>query len=119
MVHLALYKGKICSLKEISQKEGISFDYLEKIISRLEKTGLVKSKKGSRGGYFLARPSRKIKIGEIIRAVEGNASLVKCTARAGNCPIMKKCLAKKFWDKLQKSLNAVLNSLTLADLIKK
>jgi len=119
MVYLALHKNEICSLKEISQKEGISFDYLEKIVSQLEKTGLLKSKKGSRGGYSLAKPSSKIKIGEIIRAVEGNAALVECTSKSGCCPMIKKCFAKKFWEKLQKSLNATLNSLTLADLIKK
>jgi len=118
MVFLAKRKDKICPLKDISQKEGISFDYLEKIISKLEKTGLVKSKKGSRGGYFLAKSPQKVKIGEIIRTVEGDAPLVRCTAKSGRCPMEKKCFAKKFWSKLQKSLNATLNSLTLADLIK-
>ena len=99
-------------------KEGISFDYLEKIISRLEKAGLVKSKKGSQGGYFLAKSPRKIRRGEIIRAVEVNTSLVKCTAKSGYCPIKNKCFAKKFWDRLQKTLDTTLNSLTLADLLK-
>ena len=118
MVFLAQFKGKIFSLKEISKKEGISFDYLEKIVSKFEKAGLVESKKGSRGGYFLSKSPDKIKIGEIIRAVEGNAPLVKCTAKSGKCPMMKKCFAKKFWQKLQKSLNSFLDSLTLNDLIK-
>ena len=67
MVYLATAfgkKGKICSLKEISEKENISFDYLEKIISRLEKKGLVRAKRGVRGGYFLGRSPKKIKIGD-------------------------------------------------------
>lgn len=118
MICLALSKNKICSLKEISQKERISFDYLEKIASKLEKAGLIKSKKGCKGGYFLAKISQKIRIGEIVKAVEGNAPLVRCTARSGSCPMIKKCFAKKFWQKLQKSLDASLNSLTLADLVK-
>jgi len=118
MVFLAKHEDKISPLKEISQKEGISFDYLEKIISRLEKAGLVKSKKGSRGGYSLAKLPRRIKIGEIIRSLEGEAALVKCIGQGGNCLLKKKCFAKKFWEKLQKSINAALDSLTLADLIK-
>jgi Rrf2 family transcriptional regulator, cysteine metabolism repressor len=118
MVCLAKSKKEICSLKEISRKERISFDYLEKIVSRLEKNGLLKSKRGSKGGYFLAKHPQKIKIGEIIRAVEGDALLVKCITKSGHCSIINKCVAKKFWNKLQKSLNTALDSLTLADLIK-
>ena len=118
MTFLAKCKKEICSLKEISKKEGISFDYLEKIISRLEKANLISSKKGARGGYCLARSPKKIRIGEIIRSLEGNTSLVRCTAKRGKCPLGSKCFAKKFWNKLQKSLDSTLDSLTLADLIK-
>jgi len=117
MVYLAKNKNKISSLKEISKKEGISFDYLEKIISKLEKTGLLRSKKGVQGGYFLAKKPEKIKIGQIIKALEGEMVLVKCLKYF--CPKEKKCLTKNFWKKIQDSLNSVLDSLTLADLIKK
>ena len=114
-------KDKVFSLREIAKKEGISFDYLEKIISKLEKANLVKSKKGVQGGYFLAKSPSEIKLGEIIRALEGEISLVKCIAEKEKyyCPRAKKCLTKNFWKKIQNSLNSVLNSLTLADLIKK
>ncbi len=118
MVYLAKYKEKICPLKEISQKEEISFDYLEKIISKLEKAGLIKAKKGPQGGYFLAKPPEKIKIGEIIRPLEGEKGLVKCMAGGYRCPMEKKCLSKKFWGRIQNVLNSVLDSITLADLIK-
>jgi len=130
MVYLAKCKNKICSLKTISQTEGISFDYLEKIISKLEKAGLIKAKKGVQGGYFLAKSPTKIKTGEIIRILEGELTLVKCLTRSipkvvGRgitrkyiCPREKKCLTKKFWKKIQNSLDSVLDSLTLADLIK-
>jgi Rrf2 family protein len=123
MVYLARLQGKICPLRVISEKEGISFDYLEKIISKLEKAGLIKAKKGVKGGYFLKRAPSKIKIGEIIRALEGNTGLVKCIAtgkeRKYHCPRERKCLTKSFWGKIQKTLNSALNSITLADLVKK
>jgi len=123
MVYLARFQDKICPLRVISKKEGISFDYLEKIILKLEKTGLIKAKKGSQGGYFLGREPSKIKIGEIIRTLEGNAGLVKCIAtgkeRKYHCPRERKCLTKNFWKKIQDSLNSALDSITLADLIKK
>jgi len=121
MVYLAKHRDKISSLNLISEKEGISFDYLEKIISKLEKTGLIKAKKGVQGGYFLAKSPKRIKIGDIIRALEGDTVLVKCIApirkRGYRCPRERKCLTKNFWQKIQKTLNNVLNSITLADLI--
>jgi Rrf2 family protein len=123
MAYLACSQNKPCPLREISKKEGISFDYLEKIISKLEKAGLLCAKKGVQGGYFLGRKPSKIKIGEIIRALEGNAGLVKCIAKNKKerycCPRERKCLTKSFWKKIQDSLNFALNSITLADLVKK
>jgi len=118
MIYLARHQREICPLKDISKEEGISFDYLEKIISKLEKTGLVKAKKGARGGYFLAKSPKKIKIGEIIRPLEGEKGLVKCMAGSYRCPMERKCFSKKFWGKIQNALNSVLDSITLADLIK-
>lgn len=120
MVYLAKFPDKISSLKVISGAEDISFDYLEKIISKLEKAGLVKAKKGVQGGYFLAKPPQKIKVGEIIRILEGENSLVKCIRKKEKhvCPREKKCVARIFWKKIQDSLNTTLNSLTLADLIR-
>ena len=58
---------KICSVREISQKENIPFDFLEKIFSNLQKDGLIKSSRGAKGGYILAKPSREINMQEIDR----------------------------------------------------
>jgi Rrf2 family cysteine metabolism transcriptional repressor len=121
MVYLAKCKNKICPLKEISQEEEVSFDYLEKIISKLEKAGLIKAKKGVQGGYSLAKIPKRIKLGEIIRVLEGEIAPVNCIAKEKRfiCPRNKKCLTKSFWKKIQDSLNKILNSLTLEDLIYK
>ncbi len=120
MVYLAGHKKELCPLKEISKREGLSFDYLEKIISKLKRAGLVKSKKGSQGGYFLAKNPQRIKVKEIIIALEGKGGLVKCIAKEKSyyCPLEKKCLTKSFWQKIQSSIEKTLNSITLADLIK-
>ena len=118
MVYLAKCKRAVCPLKSISKEERISFDYLEKILSKLEKAVLVKAKKGVQGGYFLAKKPSKIRISEIICALEGNRGLVRCTAKGRRCPMEKKCLAKSFWLKIQKTLDTALNSITLADLVK-
>lgn len=121
MVCLAMSRGEIFSLKKISGKEGISFDYLEKIFSKLEKAKLIKAKKGVQGGYFLIKKPSKIKVGEIIRVLEGEVALVKCINKQKKflCPRGEKCLTRNFWRKIQDFLNKALDSLTLADLIKK
>ena len=115
-------KDKVFSLREISKKEDISFDYLEKIISKLEKNRLVKSKRGIKGGYCLARHPRKIKVGEIIKILEETIAPVKCLViekeNKYKCPRKKVCKTISVWQKVQDSLNSTLNSITLADLIK-
>lgn len=121
IAYLAKCRDRICPLKEISKKEDIPFEYLGKIVSKLEKSGLLKGKKGVQGGYSLAKSPSKIKLGEIIKSLEGELVLVQCIAKAEKCvcPRSRICSTKSFWKKIQDSLNYNLNSLTLADLIKK
>ena len=115
MVYLAKHssENKVCPIKEISEKENISFDYLEKIVSELEKAGLVKAKKGVQGGYFLAKEPEKITSGEIVRVLESTVP-VSCLG----CQMARICSTKNVWDKVQDSLDSTLDSMTLADLIK-
>jgi len=115
MIYLARNssKDKVCSLKEISKKEDIPFDFLEKIMAELEKAGLVKAKKGAHGGYFLFKKANKIKAGDIIRTLE-NVVPVGCMG----CPKAMGCSSKVLWDEVQGSLDSALDSNTLADLIK-
>ncbi len=116
MVYLAKFfnSKKVYPLKEISKSEGISFDFLEKIISELEKAGLIKAKKGVQGGYFLAKKPGKITVGEIVRILEKTITPVNCSG----CGRVRKCLTKNVWKKVENSLNSTLNAITLADLIK-
>jgi len=115
MVYLAKHssKEKVCPLKEISQEEDISFDFLEKIISELQETGLVEAKKGVQGGYYLAKEPKKITAGEIVRVLE-NIVPVNCLG----CQMARICSTKNVWEKVQDSLDSTLDSMTLADLIK-
>ena len=115
MVYLAKHSSedKVCPIKEISKKENIPFDYLEKIVSELEKAGLVKAKKGVQGGYFLAKKPERITSGEIVRVLESTVP-VNCAG----CQMVRICSTKNVWDKVQDSLDSTLDSMTLKDLIK-
>lgn len=114
MIYLAknYNNKKICPLSEISEKENISYDFLEKIISELESAGLVKARRGVKGGYFLSKDPKNIKVGEIIRVLEATIP-VSCFG----CFKAEFCGAKIFWDDLKKSLDSAFNSKTLKDLI--
>lgn len=120
LVYLAKKDKKICSLKEMSNKEGIPFDYLEKIISRLIKSGFIESKKGVSGGYLLKKRPKQIKIGDVINILEGNLSLVSCMRGRDKkiCPREKQCLTKGLWQKIQDAITNTLKKITLADLLK-
>lgn len=125
MVYLANpnLRNKACPLKKISKDEGIPFNFLEKIFSKLKKADLIEAEKGVQGGYFLARPPKKIKVGEIIKTLEGTIAPVLCIAREKEkryfCPRKKKCKTKDVWREIRDTLNSTLNSITLADLSKK
>jgi len=117
MVYLAKAK-KTCSAKEISQKEKIPFDFLEKIFSKLQQHGLVNSRRGVNGGYLLAKSPRKISIGEILKALE-NKEIFQVLCKKKRYPSRKKCPIREVWEKIKENLNSTLNSITLADLVDK
>jgi len=107
---------KPCSVREISAKEKIPRKYLEKIFQELRSDGFLISHKGSSGGYSLARPSTKIKAGDIIMALEKEAFLTKCQT---SCPMAGQCTAKTFWKEMQQSFESSFRKTTLANLISK
>jgi len=114
MVYLAKKDSKdFFSLKDISEKENIPFDFLEKIMSELEKMKLVKAKKGILGGYVLAKKPEKITAKDIVSALE-NTTAVDCSF----CGKSKKCSAKNVWRKIDAAINKTLKSITLANLIR-
>lgn len=112
--------NKPLSLYKISERQGLSLDYLEQIFTKLRQNGIVKAVKGPGGGYLLARASENTTIAEIITAVSGKIKTVRCEG-ACNCESHKgnKCLAHNIWESLDCIILNHLNSLSLASVIKK
>jgi len=108
------YKSKeLLSLREIAKRELISFDFLEKIVSQLEKAKLVKGKKGAGGGYILAKSPQKITAKDIVEVLEDTMP-VNCAL----CGKKAKCASKNVWVKVDLAIAKALKSVTLAKLIK-
>jgi len=107
-------KGNL-SLATIAKKENISLGYLEKSMVQLKAKKLVKSTKGVKGGYVLARAPSKISIKEILEALEGTLSPFHCIDI--KCP-SEDCGARKVWQKLDREIKRTLEKMTLKELIK-
>jgi len=118
MLDLAINSaGDHVSLYNIAERQGISENYLEQVFSALRKAGLVRSVKGAQGGYILAEQPSKTTVGTILRALEGDLSVVdeEKENTAGNLIIG--CIKDKVWDRMNECLNKVVDSITLEDLL--
>ncbi len=124
LIDLALYSsGEPIALYSIANRQGLSVNYLEQIFSMLRKEGIVKSIKGAQGGYMLAEEASNIKVGDILRAIEGEISLVGESIddvnSASSIISLQLCIQRNVWDKINESINNVIDHITLEELINK
>ncbi len=106
-------------LKNLSKEENISIRYLEQIIIPLKLNKLVKSIRGAGGGYKLARPPLKIKLIEILKALEGPCCLVECVEDDEYCQRIPVCATHDVWKEASSILKKYFESITLEDLVKR
>lgn len=108
------------SLRKIAEQEAISLKFLEQIFPDLRRAGLITSVRGSKGGYLLSRPPNQIKVGDIVRAVEGPITPVNCLSdEEGDscCHRRECCLTRQVWEKLRDKINDVLDEVSLNELV--
>lgn len=118
MAELARYApGTTVSLKEISERQNLSLKYLEQIVTPLARVGLVKSERGSQGGYRLTKAPADYTAGEILRAIEGSVAPIPCLGSETNeCPMSEQCFTLPFWAGLDEVINQYIDSVTLEQL---
>jgi Rrf2 family protein len=105
----------------ISKSENISLKFLESILLQLRKNGLLASKKGKGGGYYLLKEPHEIPMTTIMRILEGPISMVPCVSlnfyeKCDDCPDEKKCAVHKLMAQLRDSSLQIFRNTTLADL---
>ena len=103
------------TLKEISEKEGISLKYLEKIMTILKQKDYFISSVGVSGGYKLKYAPSKYKIGDILTLAEGSLDVTDCVSNI--CPNKSKCNSFPLWNELNELIKNYLDSKTLKDYI--
>jgi Rrf2 family protein len=107
-------------IKTISRRQGITPRYLEQIFQKLKRAGIVKSIRGPRGGYYLARKPEEVAVGDVIRAMEEAIEPVFCArppkGRSRKCRRESKCVAQMIWREAGQRLGDYLDSVSLAQM---
>ena len=121
MLELALEysKKQPILLREIAEKQGISLKYLEQIVILLKNAGLIRSVRGAKGGYMLSKSPDKIKLFDVLTALEGDINVVDCISYPEVCDRVKYCITKDIWETISNKIKEVLSSITLYDLCKR
>ena len=112
-------EAEAASISSIAQRQSLSESYLEQLMARLKKAGIVRSIRGAQGGYKLARAPEEISVGEILRALEGDLKPVDCPEIAGEgaCSGAGSCGTKSVWKKINDSINDAVDNIMLSELI--
>lgn len=107
------------SIKEVAKRQGISDKYLEQIITVLNNAGFVRSVRGPQGGYVLKKKPEEYTAGMILRLTEGSLAPVACVEQADEpvCERMESCATIELWKRLNEAVSAVVDTVTLADLV--
>ena len=103
-------------LREISKKTKIPRQFLAKSLLNLMREGLVRSHRGSQGGFLLAKPAREISFLDVMEAINGPLAINRCLSDDYQCECEGSCGIKEVWSKAQQNLTDVLVNTTLADL---
>ncbi len=110
-------------VQDISRRQDISPRYLEQIFQSLKRAGILKSKRGPQGGYFLARKPEEITLKDILHAAEGDMQLVECCndrkRKKGKCNFDGECVTQAIWKEASSKLDEYLDSITVKSLCEK
>ena len=104
-------------LRIIARRQDISVKYLDQLMTILKSAGFVRSIRGSKGGYVLARAPEQIKLNDVFNCLEGPVVTVECTENEDYCARAADCVARQVWTQVQEAVMAVLQSITFQDLV--
>jgi Rrf2 family protein len=117
LIHLARHDGeRACTLGAIAAQIAVSPQFLAKIVEELVHRGLIRSRRGPKGGYVLGRSAAEISFNDVIEAVEGPITLNSCLDGHGDCTLLGSCGMQPVWQEAQRRLVEVFARTTLADM---
>lgn len=106
-------------IAEVARVQAIPPRFLEVILSQLKQGGFVASQRGNEGGYVMARPPGHLKVGEVVRFIEGPISPVSCVSDEpqDRCPLYGDCVFLPMWEKVSGAISDVFDKTTFQDLV--
>ena len=111
--------GIPAKVNDIARRQGISARYIEQIFIKFKKADIIKTVRGPKGGYMLAKKPEKISLGDIIRSIEGDIELVSCKPAndgEGECSMSKNCVTAPIWSDLNNKVSSFFDSISIKDL---
>jgi FeS assembly SUF system regulator len=118
LAHLANDSAGVASAAEVAAATGIGLPTVSKLLKILAKEGLVKSTRGSHGGYQLARDARRISAANVIDALEGPVSITECSGSDSQCDFESFCCVGSAWQRINVAIRGALDDISLADLLR-
>lgn len=111
--------GAPVSISSISARQDISERYLEQLMAKLKKAGLVRSVRGAGGGYVTAKDPSEVSVGDVLRALEGSLEPVVCAAyqEEGACAVKDSCVTKYVWKQINDSVIKTVDSMMIDTLV--
>jgi Rrf2 family cysteine metabolism transcriptional repressor len=118
VLEIACHDGLV-TIAEVAEAQRVPRRYLEGILNQLRKAGMLDVRRGRRGGYRLGRNPAQIRVGDIVRLIDGPIQPVVCQQDQGSrdCPMSDACAFQPTWQRVQAAMNEALNATTFAELI--
>ena len=111
--------NKPLQLKIIADRQDISVKYLEQLMAVLRSAGFVRSIRGSKGGYVLAKAPNEIRLNDVMHRLEGTVATVECVENEDYCSRSADCATRYLWTQVEQAIDNVLGAITLQDLVNK
>jgi Rrf2 family protein len=121
ILDLAAHYGESpVTIHELSKRADIPAKFLEQILLDLKRGGFVESRRGKVGGYLLAKTPSNIKLGEVIRFIDGSIEPIACVDKKyKGCTDINKCLFRGIWEEIAEATSKIVDNITFGDLLKK
>lgn len=118
ILNLALhYDSGLVTIHDLAKRADIPVKFLEQVLLDLKRGGFVESRRGKIGGYYLAKPPSQIKVGEVIRFIDGPIEPIACVNRQyKGCEDIYKCIFRNIWQQVAQATSNIIDNLTFEDL---
>ena len=111
------YGNGVVTIHDLAKEADIPIKFLEQVLLELKRGGFVESKRGKIGGYFLARKPSEIKIGDVVRFVDGPIEPITCVEKEySGCRDIYKCAFRGIWQDVSKAISGIIDNITFEDL---